>query len=76
MADSLLGLSIIGVVFIMYLNHNEAAKSRILYKLPDTSREIDLSRWRHDGSQPTMWYKGNGSSFVDETTQKLELMVS
>lgn len=43
---------------------------------PSQAREIDLSRWRHDGSQPMFWTKGNGASFIDETVSKMQPLVA
>lgn len=74
MADNL-ALAIIALAALGYVNSVRAPAPAAL-TAPSTQREVDLSRWRHDGSQPTVWTKGNGSSFIDETAQKLELLIS
>ena len=44
--------------------------------VPNAQREVDLSRWRHDGTQPLFWTKGNGGSQVDETASIVQSMVN
>ena len=39
---------------------------------PSAEHEVDPTRWRHDGTQPLYWTKGNGASFIDETASALE----
>jgi len=77
MSDTL-ALSIIAAVVLGYMHtaHNNLAANVQTTGRPSQAREVDLSRWRHDGSQPTMWFRGNGASFVDETSQKVELLLS
>ena len=68
--------SVIGAVMLGYMHINAKASESVQASVPSQAREIDLSRWRHDGTQPMLWTKGNGDSFVDETVQKLDLIVS
>eukprot|EP00966_Prymnesium_polylepis_P007977 183570-Prymnesium_polylepis.1 len=56
MADNL-ALAIIALAALGYVNSVRAAAPAAL-TAPSAQREIDLSRWRHDGSQPTVWTKG------------------
>lgn len=69
MNDSIIGLALIAGVAVMYLRKSEPES--MLYISPSTEREVDVSRWRHDGTQPTTWTKGNGASFNDEVASKL-----
>lgn len=39
--------------------------------LPSTNREVDITRWRHDGKQPMMWTNGNGMQHLDETVDTM-----
>ena len=75
MTDNL-ALAIIAFAALGYVNTVRGVTDRAPVAAPSIQREIDLSRWRHDGSQPTVWTKGNGASFIDETAQKVELMLS
>jgi hypothetical protein len=43
---------------------------------PNVQREVDPTRWRHDGTQPMFWTKGNGAGFVDETVQEVAPLLS
>ena len=38
---------------------------------PSYEKVIDVTRWRHDGSQPVTWSKGNGGTFPDYTVQRM-----
>jgi len=77
MSDTV-ALSIIAAVVLGYMHTTNTKLDANVQTIgrPSQAREIDLSRWRHDGSQPFKWYKGNGASIVDETAQKVELMLS
>lgn len=46
-------------------------KEAAMPQVPNVQREVDLTRWRHDGTQPLTWTKGNGGSFIDETASRV-----
>lgn len=70
-----LAWTLIGAVIIGYINTSVTTKIKNIGG-PSQDREVDLSRWRHDGSQPVVWHSGNAASFVDETAQKMEMKLS
>lgn len=58
------GLLILAWAAIGYISKSQKPE---VPQVPTQEGEVDVSRWRHDGSQPLVWTKGNGASFVDHT---------
>jgi hypothetical protein len=67
-----IGLMILTAAALAYLYDSGAPEAETVVGVPNQEREVDLSRWRHDGTQPLYWTKGNGASFIDETASALE----
>lgn len=63
-------LLIMAGVFIMYL-HSPPTVASVPVEPMDVSREVDVLRWRHDGSQPMYWTRGNAEPFTDTTVYSL-----
>ena len=73
---SQLGWLLIATVTIAYLNAPRPGKEKTLGMGPSSEREVDPTRWRHDGSQPLFYTKGNGASFVDETVAEVQPLLT
>ena len=57
---------------IAYLRKQPALHSESTLAPPSTAREIDVTRWRHDGSQPVnMNDWGNRRHYPDEVVRDL-----
>lgn len=51
---------------------NDALKSSLLPPpIPSAEKEPDVTRWRHDGSQPLMYHDGNRKPMSDEAATML-----
>ena len=72
---SLLGWILIGAVTLAYLN-TPPPKAQMVGTAPNVEREVDPTRWRHDGTQPIFWTKGNAAGFLDETVQEVAPLLS
>jgi hypothetical protein len=71
-----LGLVIIAAVVLMYLQKPVLSPADFdLGRTPNAQNEVDVTRWRHDGTQPYFWTRGNGASFVDEAASRLRSFV-
>ena len=75
MSDLVPWILITGVL-LAYLHKTSGSQASANILAPDAQREVDLTRWRHDGTQPVLWYKGNGSPFVDETARKMQTLIT
>lgn len=79
MADKL-ALLMIGAASIAYVNSIQRDKGRhsdiVVPSRPSLAREVDVTRWKHDGFQPTYWKDGNQSAFDDETVISMMTMVN
>lgn len=73
-ADNI-GLLIFVAVALAYANAGGAAPKQELVHGPNVAREVDITRWKHDGTQPLYWSKGNGASFIDETASAVKPML-
>lgn len=71
MSDST-GLLILAGAALMWMHSSAVPSTAAPPGVPNTEREMDPTRWRHDGTQPLVWTKGNGASFVDETVRTLQ----
>jgi len=60
------------IAYIHYGRENEVISN---IQAPNPEREVNLTRWRHDGNQPLLWTKGNGAAFVDETSSKVHELI-
>ena len=70
-----IGLIILAAAALAYLYETGAPKADAAPGVPNQEREVDLTRWRHDGTQPLFWTKGNGASFVDETASRVQPLI-
>ncbi len=52
----------IALVTTAYIAQRHMAKPVKLAPVPSAQREVDPTRWRHDGTQPTFYKDGNRSS--------------
>ena len=66
-----IGLLILSVAALAYLYDTGAPKATTPPGVPNQQREVDLTRWRHDGRQPVHWASGNRAHVIDETSQYL-----
>lgn len=72
-----IGLFILTAAAVAYMYDTGAPKVQSLPStLPSQEREIDLTRWRHDGTQPTKWHNGNGFTVADPVSAHLQNMLS
>mgnify|MGYP001566998012 CR=1 len=70
------GLLILGLAALAFMHSRTKVVSGAAPPgVPNVQREVDVTRWRHDGSQPLFYTKGNGASFVDETASGLQASV-
>lgn len=72
---SQIGWILIGAITLAYLN-TPIPKAQTIGTAPNVQREVDPTRWRHDGTQPMFWTKGNGAGFIDETVQEVAPLLS
>ena len=70
MADNL-GLLLLAAGTLFYLKTPQLPTDAKLPQVPNVQREVDITRWRHDGTQPLVWYKGNGAPFADEAASRV-----
>lgn len=76
MADNI-GLLIFAATALSYLyTTGPPPQKDVTSTVPSQEREVDLTRWRHDGTQPLSWTKGNGASFIDEAASKVRPFIS
>ena len=75
MSDSI-GLLILGVVMLAYVNSPSVPSKKAVPRQPNVQTEPDLTRWKHDGTQTLDWTKGNGASFRDETAYLVHGMIA
>ena len=68
MADTT-GLLLLAAGAWVYMHSRAKVTIEEAPEMPNAQREVDLNRWRHDGSQPLFWTKGNAESIIDETSQ-------
>ena len=68
---SQLGWILIGAITVAYLHTPPPPKAQTVGTVPNVQREVYPTRWRHDGTQPLVWTKGNAAGFVDETVQEI-----
>ena len=55
---------------LMYLKHSDRPTFNI-NKTPDTENEVDVTRWKHDGTQPITTKEGNQSHILDKQSNQL-----
>lgn len=72
MADTA-GWILIGLVALAYVRSRQTqlTPAEVLLKGPTAEAEVDPTRWRHDGTQPNLWTRGNGITSPDETVGAL-----
>ena len=70
-----IGLLIITAAALSYLYNAGPPQAQAAPGVPNQEREVDLTRWRHDGTQPLFWTKGNGASIIDETASRVQSLV-
>ena len=70
-----IGLLILSAAALAYLYRPAVPEAKMMPGVPNQEREVDLSRWRHDGTQPLYWTKGNGARFIDETASQVHELV-
>ena len=69
-----IGWVVIGAIALAYVNQPAAQVvthtkyGGDVWRFPD---EVDPTRWRHDGSQPVYYTKGNAAHFMDAKVQEL-----
>lgn len=71
MADTA-GWILIGLVMLAYVRSKQTqlVPATVLAG-PSAEAEVDPTRWRHDGTQPNLWTRGNGITTPDETVGAL-----
>ncbi len=69
----LTGWMLLGLAALSYTRSNAVADKAPVLKGPSADREVDVTRWRHDGEQPVYYKSGNQATFLDEQVQKLIL---
>ena len=67
----LTGWMFLGLAALSYSRFNAITDKASIIKGPKTDREIDVTRWRHDGQQPVYYKDGNQPPFVDEQVKQL-----
>ena len=67
------GWMLLGLAALTYTRSNAVSNKAPVLKGPSPDREIDVTRWRHDGEQPVYHKSGNQASFIDEQVRKLTL---
>lgn len=66
--DTYIGWLLIGGATLLYVNnHVRPTPIAVMGTRPSVEREVDVTRWRHDGTQPMEWTRGNAAAFRDET---------
>lgn len=64
---------VIGLMVLMYLH--ERARTNILknqvIEQPVNYGDVDVTRWAHDGSQPTYWSSGNTMKVPEPIVKEL-----
>lgn len=65
MSETLTWLAI-GTIIVLYVSQVKVVKTT-LPPPPSTQREVDVTRWRHDGTQPATMgdWTGNGERLED-----------
>lgn len=66
-----IGLLILTAAALAYMYDTDVPKEQLLPGVPNQQREVDLTRWRHDGTQPVYWKSGNAAKTVDETASMI-----
>jgi hypothetical protein len=69
---------IILTVAALALMHSRAkvVSDAVLPAGPSAEREVDVTRWRHDGTQPLFWTNGNGEVYIDETASRVKTLIN
>ena len=60
---------LVGSVF-MYLKRTDKPTLHI-ENTPDTENEVDVTRWKHNGTQPISTKEGNQSHILDKQSNQL-----
>lgn len=82
MSQEAISLMIIAIVTLSYaqLSRPKESSTMLIPSRPSQQREVDVTRWRHDGSQPVLYtredFLGNREQFEDSTASGLQVLVS
>lgn len=62
----------IAAISVLYAhNHRQLAAPKVRVLSPSAEFEVDPTRWRHNGEQPTWTQNGNQSHIIDEQSAYL-----
>lgn len=70
MAQELIGWVLIASVALAAMGRTGPPKMLVTRSAQD---EVDPTRWRHNGDQPTMFKDGNQAPILDEQVERLVL---
>jgi len=73
MASDAFGWAILVAGSIMYMHSQGEVPKPKLVGSPSAQLEVDPTRWRHDGEQPTHHHEGNQMPYEDEQVTRLLL---
>ena len=78
MSQEAISLAIIAAIILSYaqITKPKDASTVLIPSRPSQQREVDVTRWRHDGTQPVFYTKGNGPSYDDETVIGMKEILS
>tara|TARA_Y100000004_G_C8737561_1_gene336925 strand:- start:62 stop:310 length:249 start_codon:yes stop_codon:yes gene_type:complete len=68
--SGLVGWGLIAAAAVASMHFQKAPVGNLAVS-PSQENEIDVLRWRHDGSQPISYKDGNRAGFVDPAAQRL-----
>ena len=75
MSSENIGLALLMLGIVMYVRGNRGVPASVadtMQRTPDSDMEVDITRWRHDGTQPTFYKNGNGATFPDFAVAQLQ----
>lgn len=74
MSQETISLIIIAFVTLSFaqLSKHKDSSTVLIPSRPSQQKEIEVTRWRHDGTQPVFWTKGDAAHFDDPTVVGLQ----